>query len=161
MKLYQILQARWATLAPREQLLLRLAAVLVGAGLLWSIGIAPALRTLRNAPAQHQTLNTQWQTMQSLQAQARALQAQPRISQTQAVQALQSTLPALGSGAQLQLGGQQATLTLKQVPADALAAWLVQARTQARLQPTQARLTRSPGAAPAWDGTLVLTLPAH
>ena len=161
MKLPQLLQARWSTLAPREQILLRLAAVLVGAGLLWSIGIAPALRTLRNAPAQHQALDAQWQTMHSLQAQARTLQAQPRISQTQAVQALQATLPALGSGAQLQLNGQQATLTLKHVPADALAAWLVQARTQARLQPAQARLTRSPGAAPAWDGTLVLTLPAQ
>jgi type II secretory pathway component PulM len=41
------LTARWAQLAPREKLLVGTAAAVVGVALLWWVGLAPALQTLR------------------------------------------------------------------------------------------------------------------
>lgn len=162
------LQAAWQRLAPREQALVRAAAALVGLALLWWLLLAPALHTLRSAPAQHARLDAELQHMQALQAQAQQLQAQPRAAPQDAARALQASVAqALGPGARLTLAGERASLALKGVGADALAAWLVQARSNAHAVPMEAHLTRSPapaaGAAAGpvrWDGTLVLTLPA-
>ena len=74
--------------------------------------------------------------------------------------------------------GDRATVTLKGAPAETLAQWLTQARSNARTTPLEARLTRSAAAPtsantplpvtlgnpsiapPQWDGTVVLALPA-
>lgn len=171
------LQARWHALAPREQNLVLAAAALVGLALLWWVAVAPALTTLRTAPARHAALDAQVQRMHSLQAEAQQLQAAPATSPGDAVGALRSTLTQrLGTTAQLHVAGDRATITLKGASADALAQWLAQARSNARATPLEARLTRSataaapPGPAPVtlgrpavamprWDGTLVLALP--
>jgi general secretion pathway protein M len=160
------LAARWHALNPREQTLLRSAAFLSGLALLWWLALAPALGTLRQAENQHQALETQWQQMQGLQAEARALQAEPRIGHDDALRALETSVrQSLGASAQLQVTGDRATLSLRSVPAGALAQWLAQARVNARAIPAEARLTRSPATAAAgpasWDGTLVLNLPAR
>lgn len=153
------LHARWASLSPREQRALRLAALILGAALLWWLALAPALHTLRTAPVQQQALDAQWQRMQQLQAQAQALQSQPQLNQDAAVRALRATLGPLGAGAQLQVNANQAILSLKQVPASALAPWLAQLRSQANLQVSEAHLSRNTVSPAAWDGTLVITLP--
>lgn len=174
------LQDRWKALAPREQNLVLAAGALVALALLWWVAVAPALATLRAAPARHATLDTQLQRMQSLQAEAQPLQAAPPSSPGDAVGALRTALAQrLGNTAQLNVAGDRATVTLKGAPADALAQWLAQARSNARATPLEARLTRSTAAAaaapgstapitlgsplvamPRWDGTLVLALPA-
>lgn len=168
------LQQRWQGLAPRERLGLQAGALVLGAALLWSVALAPALNTLRQAEARQQTLDRQWQQMQQLKAQAQALQQQSRLPRHEAVQALEASVrQRLGASAQLNLQGDRATLVLKNTPAEALSQWLAQARANARVLPGEARLTRSPppgpGTAPpkpgslppgpAWDGTLVLQLP--
>ena len=164
-------QARWQTLAAREQTLLLTAAGVVGLALVWWLLIAPPLATLRQADALQRSLDAQAQTMQALQAQALALQSQPRLSRDDALRALEASIKQrLGAGAQLNILGDRVTLTLKNIPADALAQWLVQARVNARAIPSEARLVRSanpaippvPGSRTpvAWDGTLVLSLPA-
>ena len=166
------LQARWQTLGAREQTLLRSAAAVIGLALVWWVLIAPPLRTLRQADALQRSLDTQAQKMQVLQAQALALQAQPKLSREDALRALDASVKQrLGPSAQLNVLGDRVTVTLKSTPADALAQWLVQARVNARAIPSEARLVRSaspatptaPGSrAPvAWDGTLVLSLPAQ
>lgn len=159
------LQARWQALAPRERRLVALAAACVGLALLWAVALAPAVRTWRQSEATRAALDRQLQQMQQLQAQARALQTQPKLRRGDAQQALESSArQRLGPGAQLSLQGDQATLTLKGVPAEALAQWLAQVRTSARVVPLQARLVRSPGprdGAAAWDGTVLLALPAN
>ena len=165
------LQTRWRTLAAREQTLLLSAAGVVGLALLWWVLIAPPLATLRQADALQRNLDVQAQKMQALQAQALALQSQPKISRDDALRALEASVKQrLGAGAQLSAVGERVTVTLKNTPADALAQWLVQARVNARAIPSEARLVRSaspamppaPGSRPpvAWDGTLVLSLPA-
>lgn len=178
----QVLRARWQALAPREQNLVLAAGTVVALALLWWVALSPALTTLRAAPARHAALDAQLQRMQGLQAEAQALQAAPRSSPGDAVGTLRSALTQrLGATAQLNVVGDRATVTLKGAPADALAQWLAQARSNARATPVEARLARStaavagsttapaapaalgsnPAAAmPRWDGTLVLALPA-
>lgn len=166
------LQARWTAMAPREQTLVRTAVTVIAVALVWWVAITPALRTLGSAEAQQRILEAELQTMQSLQAQAQMLQAQPAINRDDAMRALQASVTqTLGASAQLNAAGDQATLTLRSTPAEALALWLAQARVNARALPTEVRLTRavapsSPSPSPsgppaaAWSGTLVLSLPA-
>lgn len=173
------LRARWQALAPREQNLVRAAGALVALALLWWLALAPALATLRAAPARHAHLDAQLQHMLALQAQAQQLQGAPRANPDNALRALQSSVAErLGASARLVVAGDRATLTLQGTPADALATWLAQARSNAHTVPQEAHLVRS-SASPAptgkagaavlsdqppaldvrWDGTLVLALP--
>ena len=70
MKTPPLLQTRWAALQPREKTLVLASAVLVLAALLWWLALAPAFKTLRSAPQQHQALDAQLEQMNRLQAQA-------------------------------------------------------------------------------------------
>lgn len=155
------LQARWAALSARDRRMLQLGAGVLGLALLWWLALAPALGTLRQAPQQHQRLDGQLERMRQLQAQAQALQNRPRVSPTDAVRALeQSVRQQLGASAQLQINGNRASVTLRNVSAPVLAQWLSQVRNGAHASVSQARLLRDSAAAPAtWSGTLVLALP--
>lgn len=154
----QIASRAWARLASREQRVVVLAGSVVLLVLVWMLGIAPALKTLRTAPAQHEMLDAQLQSMNKLAVQARGLQNRPAVTRADAVRALQSSLQQrLGASAQLNIAGDRVTVVLKGAAPDMLAQWLVQARVAARAVATQSRLTR--GAA-GWDGTVVFNLPA-
>ncbi len=156
-------RARWAALGSRERTLVMVTLALVLLALVWWIAIAPALRTLRQADAQHRDLAAQIQQMQRLQAQAQSIQSQPKISRDDAVRALDASVKQrLNATAQVNLAGDRATVTLRNTAADQLAQWLSQARVNARAIPTEARLVRSTassGGPPGWDGTVVLNLP--
>ena len=162
------LSAHWQTLAPREQHLVRAAATLVALALLWWLALAPALQTLRSAPARHAALDAQLQHMHALQTEAEALKNTPRADPDNALRALQTSVTErLGPSARLALSGDRATLTVKNLSADTLALWLVQARSNGKAVPQEAHWTRSNAPADAahpsahWDGTLVLALPAR
>lgn len=135
------------------------ALALVTGALLWWVGLAPALATLRSAQSQHLVLDAQMQQMRRLQAQAKALQAQPRLTFDDARRLLEASVKPMGVTVQLSVIGERVTVTLKGASADSVAQWLTQARLNARAVPAQARLVRS--AAGTWDGTLVLTLSAQ
>lgn len=154
----QELRARWAGLAPREQALVAAAAALVLLALLWWVAIGPAVSTLRSAESQHRELDVQLQQMRRLQAQARAMQAQPRLNHDEAMRQLEAAIrQQLGTSARYAIAGDRVTLTLTNTPAQALAQWLSQVRTNARAIPGEAKLARN--AAGGWDGSLVLTPP--
>ncbi len=157
-------QARWDALADRERRLLLGAAVLIGLALVWWVLLAPALGTLRTAVAQNPQLDVQLQQMQALKAQALALQSQPKMATDEARRTLEALVKQrLAGTAQMALVGDQVTVTLKGTSADALAQWLVQARTNARAVPREVRLVKADpkNGVAAWDGTVVLTLPAR
>ena len=101
------LKARWATLEVRERRMVYAAAALVALALLWWIALAPALRTLSAAPAEHAQLDAQLQQMATLQARAKALQSQPRLNRDDAMRALETSVrESLGtSNAQLMASG--------------------------------------------------------
>jgi general secretion pathway protein M len=150
---------KWAQLAPREQDLVAGAAGLVVAAVLWWLLLAPPLAVLRAAEAQHRTLDTRLQRMLGLQAQAQALQSQPRQTANETTRLLEATVrERLGTTARMTIGGERVTISLTGASPEALGQWLTQARTNARVLPVEARLTRN--AAGLWDGALVLALPA-
>ena len=181
----ETLQAYWAGLAERERRMVRLVVGLVSLAVVWWVALAPALQTLRTAPAEHARLDTQLQQMTALQVQAQALKLQPRSSRDEALRALESSVrQGLGANSQLVAGGstEGANILLRATPADALAPWLTQARANARAVPREVHLTRSQASPPAtppltatagmataaptdtagvrWEGTLSMTLPA-
>ena len=153
----QRLKARWAALGAREQRSLLLAAVVLGAAVVWSVALAPALRTLKNAEAQSAQLGATLERMLALQARARLLQAQPGVAAQDSLQALQAATAALGKTASLQVAGEQATLSFKQISAQSLAPWLTPA-AGIGLSPAAAQLQRDAGSEPLWSGTLVFRL---
>ena len=162
------LQAHWKALAAREQNLVLAAGALLAIALLWWLALAPALQTLRSAPARHAALDAQLQRLQALQAEAQQLRDAPPMRPADARRSLQNTLTQqLGDTAQIQFTGDRATVTLKGASASVLAQWLAQARSNAHAAPLEARLAQSADAARAapagearWNGTLVLSLPA-
>lgn len=154
----QALQARWAALAPREQRGVRFAALLVAVALVWGVLLAPALRVLHKAPAQHQALDAEMDHMLRLQLRARSLQNQSAVSAAEALKALQLSVAPLGAGASVRVLGDQVTLTLQQVGAKELAVWLAQPDA-ARLQAAEVHVQRDAGDKPSWSGTLVFMLP--
>lgn len=159
-RLRQTVQPVWARLAPRERLAVGVAATVVGLTLLWWLGVAPALATLRQAPAQRQQLDAQLAQMRQMAATAEGLRGQNKtLSPAGARDALeQATTATLAGTAQLQVQGDRATVTLRGTPPDALAQWLAQVRINARVVPVQADLQH--GGAPAgWSGQLVLAGP--
>lgn len=162
-----LLRVRWEALAAREKTLVIAAGALVVLALAWWVLLAPALQTLRDAERLHPQLDAQLQRMRGLQAEAQTLQSQPKLAYDDALRALESSVrQRLGSGAQINVVGDRATVVVKGVTPDALAQWLAQARINARALPAEARLVRTAaGVAGAssttWDGTLVLVLPAR
>jgi general secretion pathway protein M len=160
------LSSRWAALAPREQRGVQLAATLVGALLVWWLLLAPPLATLKKVESQRRMLDAQLDSMRALQTRAQALQAQAAVSGAESLASLQTSTAALGAGARLQVVGDQATVTLNKVRADALAQWLVQPASSLRLQPAEvhwirdAAATVAPDTPATWSGTLVFNLPS-
>ncbi|WOB09270.1 type II secretion system protein GspM [Piscinibacter gummiphilus] len=146
---------RWAAMPPRERMGLTLAGIAIGIAIVWMIGVAPALRTLREAPAQIDSLDLQLQAMQRMATEARDLRGAAPVPATQAAQALKSATERLGDKGKLAVMGDRATLTLSGVTGEALRAWLTEARSGARARPVEAQLTRGPQ---GYAGTLVVSL---
>jgi general secretion pathway protein M len=147
----------WRQLKTSERRLILAVFWIIFLAMLWWLAIAPALKTIREAPSQHRVLDTQLQNMRALNAEAKNLQNQPKLGLDEAQKALQSSVTQrFGSAAQLSMTGERATLTLKNAPPQELALWLAQARVNARALPSEAKLTRN---GESWDGTLVLNLP--
>lgn len=159
-RLREAVQPTWARLAPRERLAVAAAASVVGLALLWWLGVAPALATLRQAPAQHRQLDAQLAQMRQMAATAEGLRGQnTALSPASARGALeQATTATLAGTAQLQVQGDRATVTLRGTPPDALAQWLTQVRINARVVPVQADLQNS-GTPASWSGQMVLAGP--
>ena len=151
---------QWSRLAPREQLMVAGAVAVVSLALLWWLALAPPLATLRAAEAQHRALDSQLQRMRALQSQAQLLQSQPRLTPEDATRLLEATVRTqLALTGRMSISGERVTVVLAGTSPQALSQWLTQARSSARMLPSEARLTRNP--AGLWDGTVVLALPAR
>jgi general secretion pathway protein M len=151
------LRARWSALPRREQRLLGTAGVILGGFLLWVWAIQPAWRTLRDAPAQIEVLETQLQAMQGLAAEARELRAAPVLSMDQSAAALKAASDRLGDKGRLSLQGERAVLTLNGASSTQLREWLSEARSGARARPVEAQLSRN---ALGFSGSVVLSIAA-
>ncbi|MBX3621377.1 MAG: type II secretion system protein M [Rhizobacter sp.] len=145
---------RWRALPDRDRLGVTLAGVVIATALVWMAGVAPALRTLREAPAQIDALDVQLQAMQRMAMEARDLRGTAPVPATLAAQALTSATERLGGKGRITIQGDRATLALSGVTGEALRAWLTEARSGARARPIDAQLTRGPQ---GYAGTLVVS----
>lgn len=162
------LRQRWASLAQREQNLLLMAGTVVLLALVWWMALAPALHSLRTAPARHAAADRELQTMLQLQSQAELLRQQPQANKadarTQLEQSIKAEMPAT---ARMQWLGDRAQITLTNAPAPALARWLSQVRDNSHASVAEMKLNRSPvdaadaAASTRWSGNLLLELPGH
>ncbi len=149
------LRGWWRTRAPRERLFAAAGAAVLGLGLAWMVLVAPALRTLREAPARLDALDAQLQQVQRLAAESQSLRGVAAVPTAQAAAALKAATDRLGDKARLSVLGDRASLTLTGVSPEALRSWLLEARSAARVRPAEAQLTRGPQ---GYSGTLVVML---
>jgi general secretion pathway protein M len=145
----------WQGRTPRERQAVAVVIGVLGLFAVWSLLVQPALRTVREAPAQLDRLEAQYQQMQRIAAESGTLRGAARVSPQQAAQALKAATDRLGDRARLQMQGERATLTLNGVSPEALRAWLVEARSGARARPVDAQLQRG---AQGYGGSLSVTL---
>lgn len=148
-------QAQWTALGERERFALQAVAALLGVVLAWSILLAPALRTLKTAPAELEKLELQLQQMQAQAQEARTLRAAPAVPPAQAQAALTASVEHLGPAARMTLSGDRAVVTLNGVAPEMLQGWLGEVRSAARARPVEAQLTRGPK---GYSGSLTLSL---
>lgn len=145
----------WRALPGRERRLLLLAVAVLGLALLWWLALAPALRTLRSAPAEIEAAEAQLRTMQRLAAETTELRNTPPVNSEQAAAALRAATERLGEQAKLSLQGDRAVLTLNGVATSQLRDWLAEARSGARARPVEASLLRGGN---GFSGTLVVAI---
>lgn len=148
----------WAARSRRERILLLTAAAVLLLTLGVQLAILPAWHRLQTAPQEHAQLDAQWQRMQALKAQSADLLRQSRRQFDES--ALRGSLGGLGETAQLSISDARAELRLQGAQPQALADWLLQARTQAGVVVREARLqSAQQQGRPAWNGVLLLELP--
>lgn len=150
-------QAAWRARSPRDRLALVTMALVLGVFVVWSVFVAPALATLRSAPAQLDALEAQLQQMRAMAAEVRELRNASPIAAAQAGLALKAAAERHGDKVRLSLQPERAVLTLQGASPEQLRALLVEARSAARARPLEAQLTRGPN---GFSGTLVLSLGA-
>jgi general secretion pathway protein M len=155
MKTTQELRQRWATLAPRERVMVAVAAASVAALLLWYVGLANAWQTWKKAPAEKRALEVEWMQMQRLATEARDLKAQSPVNAAQAGEALKSATERLGAAGKISQMGDRATLTLTGASPEQLRTWLAEVRSGARARPVEMQLNRASG---GLSGQVVVTL---
>jgi general secretion pathway protein M len=147
--------AAWRARPPRDRLALTVMALVVGGFLVWLLFIAPAVATLRSAPAQLEALDTQLLQMRTMAAEVRDLRNATPVPAAQAGLAIKSAVERQGDKVRLSLQNERALLTLQNASPEQLRALLVEARSAARARPLEAQLTRGAG---GYTGTLVLGL---
>jgi len=147
--------ARWRSLAPRERAGVGAATIALALLLTWAVLIAPAWRTLREAPADSERLDAQLRQMQRLALEVKELKGTNPVSAAQSVVALKAATDRVGDKARLAVLGDRATLTLSGVSAEALRQWLAEARSGARARVVEAQIARGPQ---GYTGTVIVTL---
>ncbi|MEO8836303.1 MAG: type II secretion system protein GspM [Caldimonas sp.] len=145
----------WQSRAPRERQLIAGMVIAVAVLLVWLLAVQPALRTLREAPAELDRLDLQWQQMQLAALESESLRSAAPVPATQATEALRAASERLGTRAKLALQGDRATLTFTGVPFEGLSTWLGEARRAARARPVEAQLLKSAG---GYSGSISLAL---
>jgi general secretion pathway protein M len=151
------LTAKWRSMAARERLAAGIGIAVLIAFIVWLLFVAPAWRTVRDAPAKLDKLEVQLQQMQRLANEAKSLRGAPEVSIAQAVEPLKVATERLGANASIAFQGDRATLTLNGVSGDALRDWLSEARSAAHARPVEVTLTRNPQ---GYAGAVIVTFGA-
>jgi general secretion pathway protein M len=149
--------ALWQGMAARERIALVAGLTVLFGFFIWLIFVAPAWRTVRDAPAELDRLEVQLQNMQRLSTESRTLKVGPPITVAQAVEPVKAATDRLDGKGTVSIQGDRASLTLTNVSGDALRDWLSEVRSAARARPVDVQLTRTPQ---GYSGIVVVTLGA-
>lgn len=160
----QKLHAWWKALSQRERRAIGAMGTVLALVLLWQLGIAMPLNSLRETARQRQQAQAEWDQVQTLRAQALALRARGADTSATAMgssailQTLKTATAATGDArAQVnEIAPGSYSVRFEQVSPEALAAWLQTVRQQARLLPHNADLQRVNAAPVAWRGSIML-----
>ena len=145
----------WRSRAPRERQLIAAGAIAVAVLLVWLIAVQPALRTLRETPAELDRLDAQWQQMQLAAFESAALRSASPVPPAQANEALRAATERLGGKGKIALQGDRAVLTFSGLPFEALRNWLGEVRSAARARPVEAQLLKG---ASGYSGSISIML---
>jgi general secretion pathway protein M len=132
----------WRSRAPRERQLIGAGAIALAVLVVWMIAVQPALRTLRETPAELDRLDAQWQQMQLAALESASLRSASPVPPAQATEALRAATERLGGKGKIALQGDRAVLTFSGVPFEALRNWLGEVRSAARARPVEAQLLK-------------------
>ena len=125
----------WQGRAPRERQMTAAALLAVLALVVWLLLLQPALRTLREAPAELDRLDRQLQQLQLAAGEVQGLRGAAPVPTEQAAAALRAATAQLGDKARLVVQGDRATVTFTSAPAGS-AARLAGRSAQRRARPT-------------------------
>ena len=145
----------WQARAPRERQLIAVMAAALAVLIVWLIAVQPALRTLRETPAEIARLDQQWQQTQLAAFEIASLRNATPVPPAQAAEALRAATERLGSKAKLVVQGDRATVTFTGVAFEDLRAWLGEARSGARARPVEAQLLK---AASGYSGSISVVM---
>ena len=145
----------WRSRAPRERQLIAAGAIALAALLVWLIAIQPALKTLRETPAELDRLDSQWQQMQLAAFESAGLRSASPVPPAQASEAVRAATERLGGKGKVALQGDRAVLTFSGVPFEAVRNWLGEVRSAARARPVDAQLLKG---ASGYSGSITITL---
>lgn len=129
---------RWATMAPRERLMIQVLAWSLIVILLVMVGLRPAWRQLNETPARLQAAETELEQMRRLAQESQQLRQRPPVPPVQAEAALRAAVERLGSGARLNIQADRATVSFSGVSGAVLADWLQEVRGAARARVVEA-----------------------
>ena len=145
----------WRARAPRERQLIAAMAFALAVLVVWLIAVQPALRTLRETPAELDRLDTQWQQMQLAALESATLRSASPVPPAQATEALRAATERLGGKGKIALQGDRAVLTFSAVPFEALRNWLGEVRSAARARPVEAQLLKG---ASGYSGSISIAM---
>lgn len=145
----------WRARAPRERQLIAAGAFALMLLVVWLIAVQPALKTLRETPAELDRLDSQWQQMQLAAVESAGLRSASPVPPQQAIEAIRAATERLGGKGRIVLQGDRAVLTFSGVPFEALRNWLGEVRSAARARPVEAQLLK--GAA-GYSGSISVAL---
>jgi len=145
----------WRSRAPRERQLIAAGAIALAALLVWLIAIQPALKTLRETPAELDRLDLQLQQMQLAAFESAGLRSASPVPPAQASEAVRAATERLGGKGKVALQGDRAVLTFSGVPFEAVRNWLGEVRSAARARPVEAQLLKG---ASGYSGSITITL---
>lgn len=143
--------------SPREQTGMRAALWCVGMLLIWRIGVVPGLQVWSMSENRQAAWDRQLAEMQSLQQEAKRLSAQTQAGAETAVQQLQALATTLGPDTRVTPQVDQVSIEFTSASPQALADFIMLARTQAQSRAVKAHWQFRQG---HWEGQLVLSLPA-
>jgi general secretion pathway protein M len=145
----------WRSRAPRERQLIAVGAAALAVLFVWMLAVQPALRTLRETPAELDRLDMQWQQMQLAALESASLRSVSPVPPAQASEAVRAATERLAGKGKIALQGDRAVLTFSGVPFEGLRNWLGEVRSAARARPVEAQLLKGPA---GYSGSITITM---